>query len=34
VFVGGTRVVADGVHAEREAIARRYQMTLGDLLVD
>jgi formimidoylglutamate deiminase len=34
VFVGGTCVVADGVHAEREAIARRYQTTLGDLLVD
>ena len=32
VVVGGTRVVADGVHPGREAIARRYRMTLEDLL--
>jgi formimidoylglutamate deiminase len=34
VFVGGKRVVAEGLHPEREAIARRYRMTLEDLLAD
>lgn len=32
VHVGGRRVVAGGVHVDREAIARRYAETLGDLL--
>ena len=34
VFVGGKRVVAEGLHPERAAIARRYRMTLEDLLAD